>query len=48
MSFMYSLPGFSYLAFSAMATFMQHLILYFWNRFEVSLLVLVYFSPIVI
>ncbi|GJM96097.1 hypothetical protein PR202_ga12906 [Eleusine coracana subsp. coracana] len=30
--------GFSYLAFSATAAFMQHLILYFWNRFEVSLL----------
>ncbi|KAG8097721.1 hypothetical protein GUJ93_ZPchr0013g34912 [Zizania palustris] len=27
--------GFSYLAFSATAAFMQHLILYFWNRFEV-------------
>ena len=33
---MCSLPGFSYLAFSATAAFMQHLILYFWNRFEVS------------
>lgn len=33
---LYSLPGFSYLAFSATAAFMQHLILYFWNRFEVS------------
>jgi hypothetical protein len=41
------LPGFSYLAFSAMAAFMQHLILYFWNRFEVSLLVvLVYLSSL--
>nr|CAB3493805.1 unnamed protein product [Digitaria exilis] len=28
--------GFSYLAFSATAAFMQHLILYFWNRFEVG------------
>nr|DAD43721.1 TPA_asm: hypothetical protein HUJ06_001951 [Nelumbo nucifera] len=26
--------GFSYLAFSTTAAFMQHLILYFWNRFE--------------
>lgn len=40
------LPGFSYLAFSATAAFMQHLILYFWNRFEVSLLLflLMHFS----
>ncbi|EEC75863.1 hypothetical protein OsI_12877 [Oryza sativa Indica Group] len=30
--------GFSYLAFSATAAFMQHLILYFWNRFEVPAL----------
>lgn len=30
--------GFSYLAFSASAAFMQHLILYFWNRFEVPAL----------
>lgn len=29
-------PGFSYLALSATAAFMQHLILYFWNRFEVT------------
>ncbi|KAI5672172.1 hypothetical protein M9H77_12536 [Catharanthus roseus] len=28
------LPGFSYLALSTTAAFMQHLILYFWNRFE--------------
>ncbi|CAD5191823.1 membralin-like protein At1g60995 [Musa acuminata AAA Group] len=27
--------GFLYLAFSATAAFMQHLVLYFWNRFEV-------------
>nr|XP_025699112.1 membralin-like protein At1g60995 isoform X3 [Arachis hypogaea] len=27
--------GFSYLALSTTAAFMQHLILYFWNRFEV-------------
>lgn len=30
--------GFSYLAFSATAAFMQHLVMYFWNRFEVRLL----------
>ncbi|KAF8390938.1 hypothetical protein HHK36_023238 [Tetracentron sinense] len=30
--------GFSYLAFSTTAAFMQHLILYFWNRFEVPAL----------
>ncbi|XP_008787339.2 membralin-like protein At1g60995 [Phoenix dactylifera] len=30
--------GFSYLAFSVTAAFMQHLILYFWNRFEVPAL----------
>ncbi|AES63270.1 putative membralin [Medicago truncatula] len=30
--------GFSYLALSATAAFMQHLILYFWNRFEVPAL----------
>lgn len=30
--------GFSYLAFSVTSTFMQHLILYFWNRFEVPAL----------
>ncbi|XP_043690014.1 membralin-like protein At1g60995 isoform X1 [Telopea speciosissima] len=30
--------GFSYLAFSATAAFMLHLILYFWNRFEVPAL----------
>ncbi|XP_022868695.1 uncharacterized protein LOC111388240 [Olea europaea var. sylvestris] len=30
--------GFSYLALSAAAAFMQHLILYFWNRFEVPAL----------
>ncbi|KAF7842712.1 membralin-like protein [Senna tora] len=29
--------GFSYLALSTTAAFMQHLILYFWNRFEVTL-----------
>ncbi|KAG8501992.1 hypothetical protein CXB51_002040 [Gossypium anomalum] len=29
------LSGFSYLALSTAAAFMQHLILYFWNRFEV-------------
>jgi len=28
--------GFSYLALSTTAAFMQHLILYFWNRFEVT------------
>eukprot|EP00262_Sarcandra_glabra_P009605 TRINITY_DN2403_c0_g1_i3.p1 TRINITY_DN2403_c0_g1~~TRINITY_DN2403_c0_g1_i3.p1 ORF type:complete len:221 (+),score=17.36 TRINITY_DN2403_c0_g1_i3:65-664(+) len=31
-------PGFSYLAFSTTAAFMQHLILCFWNRFEVPAL----------
>lgn len=30
------LSGFSYLALSTTAAFMQHLILYFWNRFEVT------------
>ncbi|XP_057848312.2 membralin-like protein At1g60995 isoform X2 [Cryptomeria japonica] len=30
--------GFSYLAFSTTAAFMQHLVLYFWNRFEVPAL----------
>lgn len=30
--------GFSYLALSTTAAFMQHLILYFWNRFEVPTL----------
>eukprot|EP00246_Nothoceros_aenigmaticus_P008726 TRINITY_DN2368_c0_g1_i1.p1 TRINITY_DN2368_c0_g1~~TRINITY_DN2368_c0_g1_i1.p1 ORF type:complete len:763 (-),score=134.29 TRINITY_DN2368_c0_g1_i1:664-2952(-) len=30
--------GFSYLAFSAAGAFMQHLVLYFWNRFEVPAL----------
>ncbi|XXG65824.1 hypothetical protein AAC387_Pa05g3436 [Persea americana] len=30
--------GFSYLAFTAVAAFMYHLILYFWNRFEVPAL----------
>ncbi|EPS72367.1 hypothetical protein M569_02391, partial [Genlisea aurea] len=30
--------GFSYLALSTCAAFMQHLILYFWNRFEVPAL----------
>ncbi|KAH7440443.1 hypothetical protein KP509_04G107300 [Ceratopteris richardii] len=30
--------GFSYLAFSATAAFMQHLVLYFWNHFEVPAL----------
>ncbi|XVF01138.1 hypothetical protein REPUB_Repub04eG0062700 [Reevesia pubescens] len=30
--------GFSYLALSTAAAFMQHLILYFWNRFEVPAL----------
>ncbi|KAL2643112.1 hypothetical protein R1flu_010699 [Riccia fluitans] len=29
---------FSYLAFSATDAFMQHLVLYFWNRFEVPAL----------
>ena len=28
--------GFSYLALMTTAAFMQHLILYFWNRFEVN------------
>ncbi|KAK9132766.1 hypothetical protein Scep_012294 [Stephania cephalantha] len=33
--YFFSYPyGFSYLAFAAAAVFMQHLILYFWNRFE--------------
>uniref|UniRef100_A0A2N9FRF8 Uncharacterized protein n=1 Tax=Fagus sylvatica TaxID=28930 RepID=A0A2N9FRF8_FAGSY len=32
------LSGFSYLALSTAAAFMQHLILYFWNRFEVPAL----------
>ncbi|XP_074568729.1 membralin-like protein At1g60995 isoform X2 [Curcuma longa] len=37
--YFFSYPhGFSYVAFSAMAAFMQHLILYFWNRFEVPAL----------
>lgn len=31
-----NLSGFSYLALSTTAAFMQHLILYFWNRFEVT------------
>lgn len=35
--FVQLLPGFSYLALSTTAAFMQHLILYFWNRFEVIL-----------
>lgn len=45
-----SLSGFSYLALSTTAAFMQHLILYFWNRFEVtyyfllSVAVVVFFS----
>ncbi|MBA0549598.1 hypothetical protein Golob_020620, partial [Gossypium lobatum] len=30
--------GFSYLALSTAAAFMQHLILYFWNRFEVMII----------
>lgn len=30
--------GFSYLALSTMAAFMQHLVLYFWNGFEVPAL----------
>eukprot|EP00250_Pteridium_aquilinum_P018408 c24075_g1_i1 orf=187-2280(-) len=30
--------GFSYLAFSTTAAFMQHLVLYFWNHFEVPAL----------
>eukprot|EP00249_Psilotum_nudum_P019341 c27203_g1_i1 orf=326-2707(-) len=30
--------GFSFLAFSATAAFMQHLVLYFWNHFEVPAL----------
>lgn len=29
--------GFSYLALSTSAAFMQHLVLYFWNRFEVKM-----------
>jgi hypothetical protein len=32
-------PGFSYLALSTAAAFMQHLILYFWNHFEVMIIV---------
>nr|CAD1828212.1 unnamed protein product [Ananas comosus var. bracteatus] len=36
--FSYAYVRFSYLAFSATAAFMQHLILYFWNRFEVPAL----------
>ncbi|KAK9155232.1 hypothetical protein Sjap_002712 [Stephania japonica] len=37
--YFFSYPyGFSYLAFAAAAVFMQHLILYFWNRFEVPAL----------
>ncbi|KAF9589822.1 hypothetical protein IFM89_028757 [Coptis chinensis] len=37
--YFFSYPyGFTYLAFAATAAFMQHLILYFWNRFEVPAL----------
>ncbi|GMG99876.1 hypothetical protein Nepgr_001716 [Nepenthes gracilis] len=37
--YLFSYPyGFSYLALSATAAFMLHLILYFWNRFEVPAL----------
>ncbi|KAF6150622.1 hypothetical protein GIB67_022234 [Kingdonia uniflora] len=37
--YFFSYPyGFSYVAFAATAVFMQHLILYFWNRFEVPAL----------
>ncbi|KAG6534997.1 hypothetical protein ZIOFF_008911 [Zingiber officinale] len=37
--YFFSYPyGFSYVAFSAMAAFMQHLILSFWNQFEVPAL----------
>ncbi|XP_071696830.1 membralin-like protein At1g60995 isoform X2 [Rutidosis leptorrhynchoides] len=37
--YFFSYPhGFSYLALSTTAAFMQHLILYFWNRFEVPAL----------
>jgi len=32
----FKISGFSYLALSTTAAFMQHLILYFWNRFEVT------------
>ncbi|KAI8556825.1 hypothetical protein RHMOL_Rhmol05G0285500 [Rhododendron molle] len=35
---MLKFTGFSYLALSTTASFMQHLILYFWNRFEVPAL----------
>jgi hypothetical protein len=47
---LFKFPGFSYLALSTTAAFMQHLILYFWNRFEVmiviSLLIAQYFFPL--
>ncbi|KAL5731550.1 hypothetical protein ACHQM5_004269 [Ranunculus cassubicifolius] len=37
--YFFSYPyGFTYLAFAATSVFMQHLILYFWNRFEVPAL----------
>ncbi|KAF5187635.1 Membralin-like protein [Thalictrum thalictroides] len=37
--YFFSYPyGFTYVAFAATAVFMQHLILYFWNRFEVPAL----------
>ncbi|EFJ29169.1 hypothetical protein SELMODRAFT_440969 [Selaginella moellendorffii] len=36
--FLSLLHGFSYLAFSATAGFMQHLVLFFWNRFEIPAL----------
>lgn len=35
-TFLQTVAGFSYLALSTAAAFMQHLILYFWNRFEVT------------
>lgn len=35
-SYLHTVAGFSYLALSTAAAFMQHLILYFWNRFEVT------------
>lgn len=34
-NFFFNFPGFSYLALGTAAAFMQHLILYFWNHFEV-------------
>jgi hypothetical protein len=36
---LFKFPGFSYLALSTTAAFMQHLILYFWNRFEVMIVI---------